>query len=143
MTSANRSVYYRILFHSSLLGILLSLLVYSYDSIFGTLLHSIHLFMEVLEQLLDNFIEHQFHTDRRQTQFIVFYTLLVFGGVMLVLCFRYLVTLCRRCCCLAKQDYLDLKNVALNDWSALSTLHKVLWVGGLVLVNYLFSFLLF
>jgi hypothetical protein len=47
-----------------------------YDTVFHLLLELLHVSFELFEQTLDLIVEHTFHTDRRETQIIVFYIML-------------------------------------------------------------------
>jgi len=72
MSPGNRHIYRRSIYHLSLLGLFIGLAFNLYDVVFHLLLEGVHLTMEILEQLLDIVIEHLFHTERRETQIIVF-----------------------------------------------------------------------
>ena len=59
-------------------------------------LHLIYLIFEYVESSLDHAVEHLFHTGLHQTQVIVFYTLIAFGGVGFYLMWRLVPPACLR-----------------------------------------------
>jgi hypothetical protein len=67
------------------------------DMVFESLLEFGHILFEFIEIMLDKFVEHIFHTDRHQTQVIVFYLMLsiAFGGIYYL--WRVLPPLCLQC----------------------------------------------
>jgi hypothetical protein len=139
----SKQVYRRVIFHLSLLGMVTGTVVGFSDVLFHSIIESVHLFMEMLEQLLDNLIEHFLHVERRETQIIVFYILLIFGGVMTLFLWKGFVVLCQWFFEVVRGDYSELKTVVADDWSALSTIDKILWVSLTIAVNYLASYLFF
>jgi hypothetical protein len=75
------STYRKTVYISYLIGI--CLVIAMPDMVFGTLLELGHILFEFIEEMLDKFVEHIFHTDLHQTQVIVFYLMLsiAFGGI--------------------------------------------------------------
>jgi hypothetical protein len=139
----NKQIYLKVLFHMSLLGIAISILTGFYDVVFGTLLDVIHFILEVIEMGLDKLIEHHFHTNLQQTQLIVFYIMLVVGGVLSFISWKILVYLFS----LVRQSMVDewdeFKETVTADWQATPTLNRAILISLFLLLNYLASFLLF
>lgn len=136
-------VYRKCLFHLSLLGIIVSLLVGFYDIIFGYLWEGIHLVLEVIELGLDRLIEHTFHTELRETQLIVFYIMLGVGGILTYFTWKILVYFCKDFNQNFKDELIELKNAVVIDWQALSTVERLIYISLFISINYLLSFLLF
>jgi hypothetical protein len=59
-----------------------------------TILHVIHLVIELVEQNIDHLVEHSFHTNLRQTQIIVFYIMLGFGLISFYIFWKTVPPLC-------------------------------------------------
>lgn len=133
----HKQVYRRFFFHFSIIGITLSLLAGFYDSIFGVVWESMHLFMELLEQILDDVVEHFFHTKVHDTQLIVFYILLVFGGFMIFFVWKILVAAFKKGGQMINKDWSELKIGAADDWGNLSTPQKLIGVGLFIGINLL------
>ena len=133
----HKQTYRRFLFHISILGIALSLLTGFYDVFFGFLWESIHLFMELLEQILDNVVEHFLHTELHDTQMIVFYVLLVFGGFMIFFIWKLLVMIYRQASQILNNDWSEFKIGAADDWQHLSAREKLVGVGVFIGLNLL------
>jgi len=112
------------------------------DMVFGSLLELGHILFEFIEEILDKFVEHIFHTDRHQTQVIVFYLMMsiAFGGICYL--WRVLPHLCRQC----KENLLAAwswhKTRALCYWQELSLINKVKFVVIAASIIYLSSFFL-
>jgi hypothetical protein len=112
------------------------------DMVFGSLLELGHILFEFIEEILDKFVEHIFHTDRHQTQVIVFYLMMsiAFGGIYYL--WRVLPHLCRQC----KENLLAAwswhKTRALCYWQELSLINKVKFVVIAASIIYLSSFFL-
>lgn len=71
----NLSLVKRILICIFLIGLFISL----YDVLLHTLLVCLHLTFEWVEYMLEEIIEHTFHTNRQQSQLVVFYLLWLIG----------------------------------------------------------------
>jgi hypothetical protein len=131
----HKQIYRKFFYHFSIFGIALSVLTGFYDVIFHSLFEIVHLFMELLEQMLDSVIEHSFHTELHETQLIVFYILLAFGGFMAFLMWKILAAACSKTGKKLNVDWLELKTSATADWQNLSTSQKLLGVGVFIGVN--------
>jgi hypothetical protein len=131
----HKQIYRKFFFHFSIFGIALSVLTGFYDVIFHFIFECIHLFMELLEEILDSVIEKSFNTELHETQLIVFYILLVFGGFMVFLLWKILASAFDKTGKLLGADWLELKTSAAADWQNLSTPQKVIGVGVLIGVN--------
>lgn len=111
------------------------------DVVFGSLLEFAHILFEFIEVMLDHFVEHIFHTDRHQTQVIVFYLMLfiAFGGIYYL--WRVLPSLCNQC----KENLLAAwsrhKTRACYYWQQLSLINRVKFVVTSAGIIYLASFL--
>jgi hypothetical protein len=139
----NRQIYQKFIFHLSLFGTAISLLVNFYDVIFGYLFESLHIVFEVVEMGLDKLIEHTFKTELHQTQLIVFYILLVAGSVLIYFLWKVLVELCSGTGAWLSSELTELKGAISQDWSGMTITHRVMYISIFILVNYLISFLLF
>ncbi len=139
----HRQIYQKLLFHLSLFGITISILVGFYDLIFGSLWEFLHLIFEVIEMTLDRIIEHLFETDLRQTQLIVFYILLAIGAILIYLVWKVLVQLFMGVGRNLGNDWSDLREAIAGDWQGMSMINRVILITLFLLVNYLASFLLF
>jgi hypothetical protein len=108
---------------SCLIGI--ALVITIPDMVFGSVLELGHILFEFIEEILDKSVEHIFHTDRHQTQVIVFYLMLsiVFGGIYYL--WRVLPPLCRQ----SKEKLLAAwfwhKTRAFCYWQQLSLINKI------------------
>jgi hypothetical protein len=139
----HNQVYRKVFLHFSLIGIALSFLTGFYEDIFHLVLESIHLFMEMLEQILDNVIEHSLHTELHETQLIVFYILLAFGGVMLFFIWKLLVAGFKKSRQYLNQDWSELKMSAVSDWQNLSSTQKLIGISVFIGVNLVILSLVF
>jgi hypothetical protein len=139
----NRQIYQKFIFHLSLFGIAISLLVNFYDVVFGYLFESLHIVFELIEMGLDNLIEHTFETELHETQLIVFYILLVLGSVLIYFVWKVLVELCSGTGAWLSNELAELKTAITHDWSGMTITHRVIYISIFILVNYLASFLLF
>lgn len=112
------------------------------DMVFGSLLDLGHIFFEFIEIVLDNLVEHILHTDRHQTQVIVFYLLLfiAFGGFYFL--WRVLSPLCLQ----YKENLLVAwywhKSRAFCYWQELPLINKTKFVVIITSTIYLASFIL-
>lgn len=136
-------VYRKILFHLSLFGVAFSILVAMYDVIFHFLLESTHIIFEIIESGLDKLVEYFFHTELHETQLIVFYILLVVGGIIIYLAWKALVHLCSGISQNLNNEWTELRDAISSDWQRLSMTERVVWITLFLLVNYLLSFMLF
>ena len=139
----HRKIYQKLLFHLSLFGGVVSVLVGFYDLIFGSIWEFLHLIFEVIEIILDHLIEVIFRTNLQQTQLIVFYILLSLGGVLVYFLCKAVPYMFSGLGNTLKTDWLELKMAVVEDWQAMSMMKRVLWLSGFLLVNYLASFMLF
>ena len=71
----NLSLVKRILICIFLIGLFISL----YDVLLHTIFVGLHLTFEWVEYMLEEIIEHTFHTNRKQSQLVVFYLLWLIG----------------------------------------------------------------
>lgn len=136
-------VYNKCIFHLSLFGITASILVGFYDVIFGSLWEFIHVILEVIEQVLDDLVEHTFGTGLQETQMIVFYIMLAVGGALIYLAWKVLAHLFREVGQNLNNEWTDLRTAITEDWQAMPMTNRVIWISMFLLVNYLASFLLF
>lgn len=139
----HKEIYQKVLFHLSLLGIAMSILVGFYDVIFGSLMEFVHLIFEVVEISLDNVVEHFFETELHETQMIVFYILLVAGSVLIFFIYKVLVLFWRSVSRGVQDDWFSFKAAITTDWQAMSTTKRIIWISAFILVNYLASLFLF
>jgi hypothetical protein len=139
----HKQIYQKFLFYLSLLGVAASVLAGFYDVIFGSLFEFIHLIFEIIEMGLDRLIEHLFHTEKRETELIVFYILLVIGGFLIYLAWKTLVQMARIVSHHFSNEWAELKTAVISDWGAISMTNKIIFISVFLLVNYLASFLLF
>jgi hypothetical protein len=139
----HKQIYQKFLFYLSLLGVAASVLAGFYDVIFGSLFEFCHLIFEVVEMGLDRFIEHLFHTEKRETELIVFYILFVIIGFLIYLVWKILVQMTRRISHHFVNEWTELKTAVVSDWDAISMTNKIIFISVFLLVNYLASFLLF
>ena len=112
------------------------------DMVFGSLLELAHILFEFIEEILDKFVEHIFHTDRHQTQVIVFYLIMsfAFGGIYYL--WRVLPPFCRQC----KENLIAAwswhKTRALCYWQQLPLINKIkfalIFAGLIYLASLLF-----
>lgn len=136
-------IYQKFLFHFSLLGLFVSVIIGFYDVILHYILATLHFFAEILEQWLDKLVEEFFDTDMHETQIIVFYIMLIVGGIFIYIIWKLLVELVKELKYDASADWIDLKTAVSSDWQNLSTLQKFAGISLFLVINYLFSFLLF
>jgi hypothetical protein len=139
----NRQIYQKFIFHLSLLGITISVLVGFYDVIFEHILEVLHLLFEVVEMTLDKLVEHTFETGVHETQLIVFYILLVLIGILIYFLWKVLVQLFTIAGHRMQIEWTEFVGAVTQDWQAMTVTDRVLLVSAFLLVNYLASFLLF
>lgn len=127
----------QIIYRLSILGVIMGILVNTYDILIGTFLETLHILFEVIEVLLDNVVEHLFHTGVHETQIIVFYILIV-GGIAIVYglshvlanFYHNLINMCR-----SGVDTCRSCKVSVNlYWQELSLLRKITWVACMILI---------
>jgi hypothetical protein len=96
---------------------------------------------ELIESGLDHLIEHLFHTDRHQTQVIVFYTIASFTFYGLYYLWRVVPPFCRRSIEALFLAWPRKKASLFSHWQELSMANKIkLFVIGVVVVNYYIFF---
>ncbi len=139
----HKQIYQKVLFHLSLLGIVLSILVGFYDVIFGYVLEATHLSLEAIEMGLDKLIEHFFETEVHETQIIVFYIMLLIRGLLIYLMYKMLVMFWDSVSHGFYEDWSGLKEAITTDWRSMSMTNRIIWISVFILVNYLATFLLF
>jgi hypothetical protein len=139
----NRRIYQKFIFHLSLFGIAISILVGFYDVVFGYIFETLHLMFEVVEMGLDKLIEHTFETDVHQTQLIVFYILLTLGSVLIYFLWKVLVQLLSGVGQHLSTGWSELKEAVTQDWQGMTMTNRVIFITVFLFVNYLASFLLF
>jgi hypothetical protein len=139
----HKQIYQKVLFHLSLSGIVMSILVGFYDVIFGYLLEATHLILEAIEMGLDKLIEHIFETEVHETQIIVFYIMLLIGGLLIYLIYKTLRMFWDSVSHGFYEDWSGFKDAITTDWRSMSMTNRIIWVSVFILANYLASFLLF
>ncbi len=139
----SKKIYQKFIFHLSLLGSAASVLVGFYDVIFGTIWEAIHLVLEIIEIGLDRLIERVFETGLRETQVIVFYIMLVIGGIFIYFAWKILVYAVRELIQVFGAEWLEFKNTISEDWRAMPVMNRIFWLSVFLVMNYLASFLLF
>jgi hypothetical protein len=136
-------IYQKVIFHLSILGVALSVLVGFYDVIFGSIFEFIHTVLEIIEMGLDNVVEHVFETNLQQTQIIVFYIMLALGGVLIYLVWKALVEMCSGTGQFVKDEWTEFKDALVHDWQGMTMTNRVIFISVFLLLNYFASFLLF
>lgn len=139
----NTHIYRKFAFYLSLFGIAISILVGFYDVIFGSLWEFIHIILEVIEQILDDLVEHTFGTGLQETQMIVFYIMLIMGGTLIYLAWKVLVNLFSVIGQNLNHEWTELRTAIKYDWQGMSMTNRVIWISVFLLFNYLASFMLF
>lgn len=119
----------------------------TYLDLFLSLLHSLwvllHLLFETFEHLLDNLVEHIFHTSPRATQIIVFYIMaLSFGCIAFVVLRAVPRWYCSACERFANY-YEAKKTTLLSWWQQQALILKVKWVSLLMASSFLMMFMAF
>lgn len=135
--------YQKFIFHLSVFGITISILVGFYDVIFGSLWEFIHIIFEIIELSLDRLVENIFDTELHETQLIVFYIMLVIAGTLIYLVWKVLVQVFSGVSQIFKQEWSELKDAITTDWQGMSMTNRVFVISLFLLINYLASFLLF
>jgi hypothetical protein len=99
--------------------------------LFLSLLHSlamlVHYAFEFFEHSLDLMVEHLFHTGPRETQIIVFYIMLAFGGVIAYLILRKLPDWYCSCCEKVRRYWYQESAKAKIFWESQSLALKAKW----------------
>ena len=120
------------------------------DLVFGLLIDVIlhlfelgHLIFEFIEETLDHYIEHTFHTNRQQTQFIVFYLMMTVAAYGVWHLWKIMPTVYRQ----TRQRLIDAcarrKLLFQAYWSNLSIIGKLKWLAlfnACIVYLYFFSF---
>jgi hypothetical protein len=125
--SINRKVAFSLILTAIIAVIALS------DSAFHLLLELMHISFELFEQALDLIVEHTFHTDRHETQIIVFYIMLSMACYGLYKLYKLLRTLprrCRECGESLAAGWLLLKQAISAYWQDLPPTGKARWLMG-------------
>ena len=132
----NLSLVKRILICIFLIGLFISL----YDVLLHTLLVCLHLTFEWVEYMLEEIIEHTFHTNRKQSQLVVFYLfwLIGFYGLYRLMSISYRISESlkkqlsdRRC---YYQSYIS------QQLTVLTTTQKIKWTTALMASLYFVVF---
>jgi hypothetical protein len=112
------------------MGVVLGILINTYDVLFGSVLEAFHILFEVIEVVLDKAVESIFDTGVHDTQTIVFYLLVAIGlGIcyglshFFIRFFHALTDTCASCKALTKLY-----------WHDTSLIQKTLLISGLILV---------
>ena len=122
--------------------ILIGLVITLPEMVFGSVLELGHILLEFIEILLDKFVEHLFHTDRHQTQVIVFYLMvsMALGGFYYLL--RALPPIYLQCKENLQSSWTCHKMQALGYWQQLPIFNKFKLTLVFTSIIYLSSFLL-
>ena len=120
--------YRGILIRIFLFGLFISL----YDVLLHTLFVLLHFTFEWIEFTLEKIIEHTFHTNRKQSQLIVFYLLWLTGFYGF---YRLIIILYRTYNSLRKQlftiSYFYQINIA-QQWAKLTSIQKLKWTTSVM-----------
>jgi hypothetical protein len=113
--------------------ILIGIVITMYDVLFHSLFSILHMAFEWLELALEELIEHVFHTNRQQSQIIVFYLLWLIALYGFYLLWRALPGFYKR----LKEQFLaafsQYKSYITNYWREQSSIQKVKWVTSVTL----------
>ena len=82
-------------------------------------------------------------SDLRETQIIVFYLMLVIGGLLIYFTWKLLVHMFSGSGDYLKNEWIEFKAAVTYDWQGMTTANRVIFISVFLLVNYLASFLLF
>ncbi|MEQ1738697.1 MAG: hypothetical protein HOP36_13835 [Methyloglobulus sp.] len=135
--------YQKFIFHLSVFGITISILVGFYDVIFGSIWEFIHIIFEIIELSLDRLVEDIFDTELHETQLIVFYIILAIAGTLTYLVWKVLVQVFSGVSQIFKQEWSELKDAMTTDWQGMSMTNRIIVISLFILINYLASFMLF
>lgn len=127
-TFANR----KILLQVASIGIVLT----QYDAILHSIVLFLHYVFEWVELALEEFIEHLFHTNRQQTQVIVFYLLVFLGMGLLYRVWLTVPNLYGRLKSWLMDIGLQWKLLLANYWLSSSLTQKAKWLATFVLSLY-------
>jgi hypothetical protein len=94
-----------------------------YDVVFHFILTVFHILFEAAEWVLDHLVEHLFETGMRETQLIVFYTLMTIIGLILYGLYRQLPVWRDRLIEKIKQHIAE----TVSEWHSVSILGKIAW----------------
>lgn len=128
--------YRRLLIHIALIVCVIAL----YDVLFHSLFSVLHITFEWFEFTLELIIEHVFHTNRQQSQIIVFYLLwcfLLFGFYLL---WRALPEYFNRFKEQLLAKWFQYKTSINGYWRAQSLIQRVKWITSLTLSMYCLIF---
>jgi hypothetical protein len=112
-------------------------------TLFEFLLESMHTLFEGVELILDEAVEHTFHTNLQQTQLIVFYIMLLMGLGLSYGLLKLLLRLYRTCKSLLLSVWLEEKTLISLYWFKLSLINKIKLItiiGGIAYLFFLVSF---
>jgi hypothetical protein len=127
----------QIIYRLSIAGVVLGILANTYDILIGAFLEALHILFEVIEVILDNAVEHVFHTGVHQTQTIVFY-LMVAIGILLIYYLSHAIVHCCRVLADTWRVYVDTyrsyKISAYLYWHELPLFRKAIWVTYAILM---------
>ena len=122
---------------------LILIVILFYDVMLHSLFIMVHLAFEWLELTLDHIIEHIFHTDRQQSQIIVFYLLWLIALYGLYRICRALPGIYNR---LKEQLFATLlegKSYLINYWKDQSSAQKIKWLAFFMVSLYCLVFITF
>lgn len=116
-------------------GLLIVIFIWTFFDVlwdlFVSMLHTLmllaHYLFEFLEHSLDKLVEHVFHTSPRTTEIIVFYIMLVIGGLIAYTILRKIPRWCcaaQECSCKYWQQE---KAKAIQFWECQSPILKAKW----------------
>jgi len=137
------NVYRKFIFHLSIFGIVISIILNMYDAILEHLIEGLHIFFELIESSLDKVVEHFFETEMRETQIIVFYIIIVIGSFLIYFAWKGLVHLCKGFNENLHNGWLELKDAVTQDWQGMTMTNRIILISAFLLINYLASFFLF
>jgi len=108
--------------------ILIGLVITTYDVMLHSLLSVAHIAFEGFELALEELIEHVFHTDRHQSQLIVFYLLWLIAIYALYRLWRVLPGMFRRLKAKLIHESMHYKSAMIRHWKEQPSLQKMKWV---------------
>ncbi len=144
----NRTIFYSVIL--VLLAIIVTIPDVVFDftvSLFHTLfnffLDLLHTLFETVEMALDNLVEHQLHTDLKETQLIVFYIMLSMGLGLAYVLLRLLFRFYRHCKSHLLTLWVEEKSFITHHWLGTSATTKILLASVLTVIAYLFFLISF
>ncbi|SJM91504.1 membrane hypothetical protein [Crenothrix polyspora] len=127
----------QIIYRLSIMGVILGILINTYDILIGTFLETLHILFEVIESILDKIVESVFHTGIHDTQTIVFYLMLA-GGLAIIYYLSHAILNLYHALMDTSQSCVDAcrrgKIGAELYWHDLPLLNKITWIGCLMAV---------